>query len=87
MSANQATRIDVNKIPLDEMDVSDPVLFQNDTIGEYFRRLRAEDPVNYCAKSPNGPYWSVTKFNDIVRPSRIPRQWEGNPELLPPVHV
>ncbi|MFZ5913513.1 MAG: cytochrome P450 [Pseudomonadota bacterium] len=67
MSANQATRIDVNKIPLDEMDVSDPVLFQNDTIGEYFRRLRAEDPVNYCAKSPNGPYWSVTKFNDIVR--------------------
>ena len=67
MSANQATRIDVRKIPLDEMDVSNPVLFQNDTIGEYFRRLRAEDPVNYCANSPHGPYWSVTKFNDIVR--------------------
>ncbi|HEX4889391.1 MAG TPA: cytochrome P450 [Alphaproteobacteria bacterium] len=64
---NRALRDAVSKIPLDQMDVSDPLLFQNDTIGEYFRRLRAEDPVHYCAKSPNGPYWSVTKFNDIVR--------------------
>ncbi len=67
MSVNQATKIDVSKIPLDEMDLSIPELFQNDTIGEYFRRMRAEAPVSYCAKSPHGPYWSVTKFNDIMR--------------------
>jgi cytochrome P450 len=29
-------------------------------------RLRREDPVHYCAESRFGPYWSVTKFNDII---------------------
>ncbi|MDP1671308.1 MAG: cytochrome P450, partial [Alphaproteobacteria bacterium] len=67
MSVNQAITEDVSKIPLEEMDLSNPLLYQNDTIGEYFRRMRAEAPVSYCAKSPHGPYWSVTKFNDIMR--------------------
>ncbi len=67
MSVNQAITEEVSKIPLDEMDLSNPLLYQNDTIGEYFRRMRADAPVSYCAKSPHGPYWSVTKFNDIMR--------------------
>ncbi|MSP42906.1 MAG: cytochrome P450 [Alphaproteobacteria bacterium] len=67
MSVSEIFSTDVSKIPLDEMDVSDPLLFQNDTIGEYFSRLRAEDPVHFTPKSRFGPYWSVTKFNDIVR--------------------
>jgi len=54
-------------IPLDQLDVSDPVLFQQDVVGEHFARLRREDPVHYCATSRYGPYWSVTKFNDIMR--------------------
>jgi cytochrome P450 len=32
----------------------------------YFERLRREDPVHYCANSKFGPYWSITKFNDIM---------------------
>src|SRR4029079_7595971 len=27
---------------------------------------RAEDPVHYCRESPYGPYWSVTRFEDIA---------------------
>ena len=67
MALDMAGDEDVYKIPLDEIDVSHPKLFQRDTIGEYFKRLREEDPVHYCADGHSGAYWSVTKFNDIVR--------------------
>ena len=56
----------VESIPLEAINVANPYLFQNDTVGEYFTRLRREDPVHYCAESRFGPYWSVTKFNDII---------------------
>lgn len=53
-------------IPLEDLDVSDPMLFKNDAFWPYFERLRAEAPVHYCRESPFGPYWSVTKFHDIM---------------------
>ena len=52
--------------PLDRIDVSDPKLFQDDSIHEYFRRLRLEDPVHYCRDSRFGPYWSITRYKDIM---------------------
>ncbi len=65
--AGRPASADVHAIPLNRIDVSDPALFQLDTIGAYFKRLRREDPVHYCSESTHGPYWSVTKFNDIMR--------------------
>jgi cytochrome P450 len=53
--------------PLDAFDVADVELFTSDTFWPYFERLRAEDPVHYCARSEYGPYWSVTRFADIVQ--------------------
>jgi cytochrome P450 len=53
-------------LPLEEIDVSKVELFTSDTFWPYFDRLRRDDPVHYCAKSDYGPYWSVTKFEDIV---------------------
>ena len=53
-------------VPLDKIDVSNPDLFVNDTVGEYFARLRKEDPVHYCAESAYGSYWSITKYKDIM---------------------
>jgi cytochrome P450 len=53
-------------MPLDEIDVSDPALYQQDVWQPYFRRLRREAPVHYCRTSPVGPYWSVTKHKDII---------------------
>lgn len=58
--------IDPYSIPLDEIDVSKADLFQTGAHWELFRRLRREAPVHYCAKSDFGPYWSITKFHDIV---------------------
>ena len=57
-------------IPLAEIDVSDPTLFENDTWGPLFERLRRADPVHYQANSPFGPFWSITKFNDIMEIER-----------------
>jgi cytochrome P450 len=54
-------------VPLDQLDIADPELFRSDTHWGYFERLRKEDPVHWCAQSERwGPYWSVTKFNDIM---------------------
>ena len=53
-------------MPLDKIDVSDPELYRTNTFWPYFERLRREDPVHFCAESMFGPYWSVTKYNDIV---------------------
>ena len=53
-------------MPLEEINVADPELFRTDTMWPYFERLRKEDPVHYCAEHEFGPYWSVTKYNDIM---------------------
>ena len=54
--------------PLDlaSLDVSDPEIYRSDTWHDPFARMRAEDPVHYCPDSPFGPYWSVTKYSDIM---------------------
>ncbi|MEQ9641891.1 MAG: cytochrome P450 [Alphaproteobacteria bacterium] len=52
---------------LDSIDVSDPQLYQDDTWYEPFRRLRDEDPIHYCPESQYGPYWSVTRYDDIMK--------------------
>ncbi len=53
-------------LPLDRIDPSRAELFACGAHHEYFRRLRRDDPVHYCAESPFGPFWSITKFHDIV---------------------
>ena len=62
----EAARERAYSTPLDEFDVSDRNHFVTDTHWPWFERLRREDPVHYCARSEFGPYWSVTKFQDIV---------------------
>jgi cytochrome P450 len=53
-------------IPLDQFDPGDPELFRTDSFWPYFDRLRKEAPVHYCRDSVFGPYWSVTRYNDIM---------------------
>ena len=58
--------VDVWSIPLDKLDVTNPDLWTTNTHWPYFERLRKEAPVHYCAESEFGPYWSVTKYDDIM---------------------
>ena len=55
----------IQDVPLEEIDVSRPELFKNDTWRPWFARLRAEAPVHYRAESVNGPFWSVTSHELI----------------------
>jgi cytochrome P450 len=57
---------DAWSIPLDRIDVSDPQLYQDEAWHPYFERLRREAPVHYCADSRYGPFWSVSRYNDIM---------------------
>jgi len=52
--------------PLGSIDVSDPAIYEQDAWQPLFARLRREAPVHYCAESRYGPYWSVTRYNDIT---------------------
>ena len=54
-------------MPLDQIDVSKPRLFQDDTVGHYFERLRRDDPVHYHSNDFYGGFWSVTRYKDIMQ--------------------
>ena len=51
---------------LEAIDVSDGRIFEQDLWAPYFERLRAESPVHFTEQSAFGPFWSITKFDDIV---------------------
>src|SRR5690348_10985721 len=53
-------------IPIGEVNVAGPDPFRNGARWPYFERLRKEAPVHYQPEHEFGPYWSVTKYNDIM---------------------
>ncbi len=57
---------DPYSVPLQELDPGHPALFQNDSLWKHFERLRDEDPVHLTEESMFGPYWSVTRYEDIM---------------------
>ena len=68
--------------PLEQIDVSDPRLYQQDAWRPYFERLRNEDPVHYQAESPFGPFWSVTRFDDIVAVDSNHQVFSSEPSII-----
>ena len=52
--------------PLDEINPAQSALFQANEMWWNFERLRKEDPVHLTRESEFGPYWSITKYNDIM---------------------
>ena len=65
-AAQDMARTRAYALPLADFNPGDPALFRDDTHWPYFERLRAEEPVHYCRDSQFGPYWSITKYNDIM---------------------
>lgn len=72
---------DPYSIPLNQICMNQSRMFQNNVHGEYFRRLRNEDPVHYCAQSEFGPFWSITKFDDIVKIDSNHKQFSSEPSI------
>ena len=48
-------------------------MFQDDVWPDWFARLRRDDPVHFTADSQFGPYWSVTKYKDIMKVETNPQ--------------
>ena len=64
---------DAHATALEDFDVSSAKLMQADQHWDYFARLRDEAPVHYCKDSMFGPYWSITRFADIME---IEKNWQ-----------
>lgn len=56
----------VSTLAIEDIDVSNPFLYRQDKWQSYFKRLRDECPVHYQKSSPFGPFWSVTRYEDIL---------------------
>src|SRR5207342_3388953 len=65
-AGHEAARERAYATPLQDFDPGDPELFKTDSFWPYFDRLRQEAPVHYCKDSMFGPYWSISKYNDIM---------------------
>lgn len=48
------------------LNPADPKRFSADSILPVFERMRAEQPVHYCSESDYGPYWSLTRYKNIM---------------------
>jgi cytochrome P450 len=66
MTRAEEARAKAYATPLEEFQEHAIEHFTSDTLWPWFERLRKEDPVHYCADSEYGPYWSVTRYADIV---------------------
>jgi cytochrome P450 len=80
---NQQAKIaDPYTLSLEDIDVSNAALYSQDAWGPYFERLRNEDPVHYRADSAFGPFWSITRFQDIVEIDSNHQDFSSEPTII-----
>jgi cytochrome P450 len=72
---------DYRGIDITQLDVSDPRMFQHDYWHDLFARLREESPVHFQPESPAGPFWSVTRYEDIVAIERDTDTFSSEPSI------
>ncbi len=72
---------DPYSLPLDEIDLSHPGIWQANEYLPFLERLRREDPVHYCPRSAVGPYWSVMKYKDIMTVDTSPQIYSSEPTV------
>ncbi len=79
----QKARAEAYALPIEKFDVAnDMSLWLNDTHWPYFERLRAEKPVHYQPDGRWGPYWSVTRFKDIMAVDTDHRSFSSEPTIV-----
>ena len=53
-------------MPLEEIDLAHPAIWEAGDYLPFLARLRRDAPVHYCRNSAVGPYWSITRYRDIM---------------------
>src|SRR5258708_33723003 len=66
---------------LPSIDVVDPKRYQEDALRPLVATLRRDDPVHYCEASRFGPYWSVTRYDDIFTVELDHENYSSSSEL------
>ena len=69
-------------IRLEDIDMSDPFLYRQGQWHSHFKRLRAEDPVHYQTKGPFGPFWSITRYDDILAIDKNHHLFSAEPYII-----
>ncbi len=73
---------DPYSLALEDLDPSSGALFQQQRHWAYFERLRKEDPVHFVDSEQFGPYWSITKFKDIVFVDSHHKEFSSEPLIV-----
>lgn len=55
-----------SELDLATLDLADVEVWRQNKMWDRFERLRKEDPVHYTPDSVFGPYWSITRYKDIM---------------------
>lgn len=64
-----------------DIDPSDRRLYQDNVFPPYLERLRNESPINYHSHSKVGPYWSITRYEDIRKIDINHKQFSSEPSI------
>ncbi len=78
---DDAGTFDPYSLPLEDIDVAQGRYFKNQQHWALFERLRKEDPVHYAVSEEIGPYWSVTRYEDIVAVDTNHKQFSSEPTI------
>ena len=82
--------------PLEELDVSNPNLWDDQSYWPIFERMRNEAPLHYCRTpwenpfrsddddATVGPYWSVTRYDDIMEIDTNHKVFSSEPAIVLP---
>jgi cytochrome P450 len=73
LKATATQAFDAHNTAIEDFDVSSAALMQSNQHWDFFARMRDEEPVHYCKDSMFGPYWSITRFADIME---IEKNWQ-----------
>lgn len=68
-------------MPLEDIDLSHPGIWEANEHLPFLARLREEAPVHYCRHSAVGPYWSIMKHSDIMAVDTSPAIYSSEPTI------
>ena len=75
-------------IDIDQIDLADPEVHIRAETHEIWRTLRREAPVHWNESKNAAPFWSVTKYEDVIHISRNPLLFSSEAGIsIPPREV
>jgi cytochrome P450 len=69
-------------VKLADIDTGNPFLYRQGQWLSHFKRLRDDAPVHYQTKGPFGPFWSVTRYDDILAMDKNHHLFSAEPYIF-----